>query len=397
MGMRLGRGLGLGKCSGAADGLTFADIGADDMIFWLTPEANDNPNLFDYSEDITPGGSWENSGGLLRTSGQDDPDGGTTAWLLDPNSTNSALEYNALPFPAGETFTFSAWIKAGPGHGGSSAALQLYDGVGATQTTFVPSATWQRVSVTRTLDAAPTRLRAQVKPDTGSPYTDKVYVAFLQCEVGSSAGTYHKTEGSPGGVVASWDDYFGVADYGQATAAYRPLVLPETLDGHNGVLFDRVDDYLDKTGDLQQATGAFELWMVMRVDIDGVNSIILADTSPVSQVVMTSTGSVQLAVGGATPTIAPAATLSDEELVALRISRDASDNIIIEKNGVDVTDGTPNQSGTYSVERLSYYSAINVGLKVGVEFAMIDRALTAAEATAIWTTWATKYPTLGIA
>jgi hypothetical protein len=212
----------------------------DDLGIWLRPESWANPNRLLHTEDFEDA-VWLNTLTSL-TPGQEDPYGGTSAALIQGDGAGDYLIQPAQGFAALTDDTASVWIKAGPGHNGTS-AFRLYFLAGATSSYIdvVPTSEWQRIQINHTHDAAPAYARIGLYPDW-STGTESVYVAFPQLEAGTAASIYRANDASAGGLPGTLQDYgqYGTT-YDQATAASRARVVT-AVDGWYGLEFDGTDD-----------------------------------------------------------------------------------------------------------------------------------------------------------
>ena len=125
-----------------ASGATMVDVNGN--VVW-GPE-----NLLLQSGDFTSS-SWTKTG-IAITTGQADPDGGNTAFLLTPNTANSSL---VQPFTSGNVLplTASIWLKSATGSN-VSISLLLNSATGTDTFPIVITPTWQRFSVAGTAASA---------------------------------------------------------------------------------------------------------------------------------------------------------------------------------------------------------------------------------------------------
>lgn len=174
---------------GIGIGIPFSGSGAG-VGPWAPPEPN--PNLLLWSEQFQQA-AWEKSLVTVTPDAVNDPLGALTADLLDPDSSvRSIFQTSPEAVTPGATYTASLYVLAGPEPGGE-AALRIEDGVGLTVSTIDPTASWQRMSVTRTTDAGATLLRVRILPDEGAGTA--VYAWGAKLEEGSVATAYVKREG----------------------------------------------------------------------------------------------------------------------------------------------------------------------------------------------------------
>lgn len=218
------------------------------LFAWYRPEDIENPNRLLHTNDFE-NAVWIKGGAITVDSGYSDPDGGSTAFLIGTGSTGQTVLQDSPGFQASEDDVNAVWIKQGPGHNGTSRArIRINDGVGQTDLNFIPSASWKREEITRTLDAGATRARWVLYPDyqTG---TESILVWHPQLERGTSPTTYRENLGVAYGIVSSWPDASpNGRDVVQATGSQQMLVQADVLDGYAGAYNDGIDDILIGAG-----------------------------------------------------------------------------------------------------------------------------------------------------
>lgn len=159
-----------------------------------TPAAP-NPNLLLWSEEFQQA-TWSKSNVTVTADAETDPDGGATADLLDATALAGRAQQSVGGAPApGAVYTFSVYLKRGPGHSGGASLVVIWDGtdnVGILEPIVTPS--WQRYAVTGTLGGAPTELTVRVFPDTEDGTA--VYAWGAKLEEGPVVTSYVKREGT---------------------------------------------------------------------------------------------------------------------------------------------------------------------------------------------------------
>jgi uncharacterized protein (TIGR02217 family) len=152
-------------------------------------------NLLLWSQDWTNAAWFKNFANV--TGGQADPLGGSTAdaLALSSSAQNIYTQQNLAYNGAGQTLTFSVWIKAGTLTG--SINLYIEDGAGANGVlvNITPTSTWTRYSVTNTLPANATAGVFNIIDPVNNAGTSgqNLFLWGAQLEVSNLPGTYIKT------------------------------------------------------------------------------------------------------------------------------------------------------------------------------------------------------------
>jgi hypothetical protein len=146
----------------------------------IMPSVSINRNALTFTEDFS-NGVWTKQTGTTVTSGQTDPLGGTSAWLLDLTATadGQGLFYSA-PVGLVVAKVRSIWMKVASGTG--SVQLSQPDEVGVVQTCNLTT-TWTRFKLTETLAGNGIWL----KKVSG---TNQILIWHPQVEKGSVATAY---------------------------------------------------------------------------------------------------------------------------------------------------------------------------------------------------------------
>jgi hypothetical protein len=167
-------------------------------------------NQLTYSQDFT-NAAWSNANTPIRTSGQIDPDGGTTATKLELD-VNDGI-YNFVGSKTG-SYVFSIWVK-----GDVAGTIRLSDASSAAFNINVAVTTaWTRVDTGSR--AVSGNFSPYIYRDTGNLAT--VYVAFAQLE----QVTYQTTPSTYVATTAS--AYYGPRfDYDPVTLAPKGLLIEE--------------------------------------------------------------------------------------------------------------------------------------------------------------------------
>jgi hypothetical protein len=371
-----------------------------DLKLWLKPESIVNPNRLLQTDNLK-NVVWINVTSPTVTSGQADPNGGTSAFLIAATGVGSHIRQEAQGFQVSADDAVSVYWKRGPSHNGTSKGrVGLHDGNGwqAGVGGEVPPADWERVDNTGTLGAGASMSRIALYPDitTGS---QSIYFWHPQLESGTSPTSYRANAATAGGIVAQWDDSAGTNHATQGTQAAMPLVQAGVLDGYAGAVFDGVDDTLVLTAEIT-ATGGLAFYVVYDNDVAGSanQQHIFSKTSAQFWSALVSEECGFGTAGGYT------AITSGNELAAtgsprlLATFRDGSDNLLAELDGVDITNGTPSRSG--DVNGLYICTGGGVAQQLTgriVEIVAIDGTLSAPNRVLMNTYFRVKYPTLSVA
>lgn len=176
---------------------------ANNLVFYHDPKYGVNRNLAIYTDDLDNTTYWD-KGVNLTANGQvgTSPITGAKAWSYSYTGLGFAYlkgDYSTTAFVVypNTTYTLSCDIRltAGTWTGGSrSLYLQCFDSGGVFTANrggpaLMPTADWQRVSVTVTTGASDTFAVFQFPYDVGASAT--IEVAAPQVEIGATAGNYN--------------------------------------------------------------------------------------------------------------------------------------------------------------------------------------------------------------
>ena len=150
-------------------------------------------NLLLYSEDFST--IWATSGtASVTTNTTTAPDGTNTADTLS-NADNityntNNLRQNKTSLVSSTPYTFSVYVKSA---GATTGAVAIRDNTtgGNTTSSFTPTASWQRVSVTATTGSSTTSVFPTIGGTNGN-----LYIWGAQLEIGSTVNTYIPTTAS---------------------------------------------------------------------------------------------------------------------------------------------------------------------------------------------------------
>lgn len=394
MPLSLGMGLTVQK---SASRWSLLDLGSA-LKLWLRPEDLPNANRMLQTENFevnpTP---WTNSYDIV-TPGQIDPTGGNTAFLLNPTANHHNIGNKNLTALPSVDDVVSCWFKRGPGYSGSGVTrfrLTHVDG-GYTQMSAAVNEAWTRHEVTRTAGAGTTGAEIMILPDS-SGEMGAIYAWHPQLEFGSSASAYHENIATAGGLLAAWADQSENGNNAtEAAQAQMPWIKSALLDGYSAALFDSVDDVLTLDSALSM-TDAYTVWAVYSYNNGGTAGVLAQTTNEYLQLmsadILYSRDSAEGAMAAST-NVLPVSTLA-----LTRVTRDGSDNLYVEKNGVDVTDaGPPNLDGTITSEYVGATAANGAFSLDGylLELAVTDTNPSAVDAARVNNYFANKYPTLGV-
>jgi len=144
-------------------------------------------NLLTYSQDFS-NAAWIVDAGLTKTLSQTDPNGGTTAALFSGTSGSNLTVGHAVTLTANVPNTISIWIK---GSASGSVSLRIDDSGAGPQYDINYTTSWQRFSVTKTVD------QSSCVFVVGGYFTwgvgENIYLAFGQAETGDIATDYIPT------------------------------------------------------------------------------------------------------------------------------------------------------------------------------------------------------------
>jgi hypothetical protein len=152
-------------------------------------------NEMTYSQGQDSETFWNRYGtGVVRTAGQTDPNGGTSAVKLVYTATaGDAVISRSVPTSIGLSYTISMWMRADSGTLTNVRFARASTPTGA----FFPTltTTWQRVSMSFTASGANDGIEIRVLT-AGSPQTATFHVYGAQLEAGSTVRTYQPALGA---------------------------------------------------------------------------------------------------------------------------------------------------------------------------------------------------------
>jgi hypothetical protein len=126
-------------------------------------------------------------GSVTTVTGQTDPAGGTTAVKLIGGPGTWSWGQTVVGLTTSSTYAGSWFVKS---DSSTSMNLELYDGTTVTDKAYIIGTSWTRIS--NAVAIAGTLLRIGVQANS----TATIYVAFIQCELGSFATSYIPTTSS---------------------------------------------------------------------------------------------------------------------------------------------------------------------------------------------------------
>ena len=146
-------------------------------------------NLLEQSETFATS-PWNKSAGTTLTSGQTDPNGGTTAFRMQMSSASNYISSGIFTVVSGSIYTYTIYIKSNTG---SSQSFRIVDGVrgvagGVLNGTATTS--WQRFEVQITPNSTSGAFQLD---NTGGTYSNDLLIAFSQANLGSTAKPYFPT------------------------------------------------------------------------------------------------------------------------------------------------------------------------------------------------------------
>jgi len=144
-------------------------------------------NVLTFSQDFS-NASWIVDPLLTRTLNQTDPNGGTTAALYTATAGSNLTFGKNVTLVANAPNTVSIWIK---GNASGSVSLRIDDSTLGTQTNINYTTSWQRFSVTRTVNQ--TNCQFVVGGFSTWGTGENLYFAFAQAEAGDIATNYIPT------------------------------------------------------------------------------------------------------------------------------------------------------------------------------------------------------------
>jgi hypothetical protein len=164
-------------------------------------------NLLAWSEALDQA-VWEASTLLQMTTGIADPTGGSAATrLTNPTGADLTLQ-QTLNAPGWFSYCFSLYVR---GQSGTSVSLFIQGGTASTNRSYVPSAAWNRIQLSGSLDTTAVSLSAGVVIPAGQA----VDVFGLQLEPQPAASIYKRSL-SASGVYAN--AHFGADAFAYTTS-----------------------------------------------------------------------------------------------------------------------------------------------------------------------------------
>lgn len=357
-----------------------------DLAAWWRPEELVNPNQLRYSDDLD-NGVWIGPG-VTVTTGQSDPDGGNNAVKLSSDGSLRAFGQAALTFQAGVDETAQVWARWGA-RGMNAGFLRIDDGIGTTDQATA-DATWTPYTVTRTLDAAATKSEwIFILPAN----TDWI-VYHPQLEVGPDASAYRSNLGTPEGLINEWLDVSGNLEHiTQVTSSLMPLADIDFINGFSAARHDDIDDYLAVGTALNYGTGAFDAWHVLQLPAD--NNAYNRGVSGSERIWIRGGGRLDFQTTTGLVTLTDPGQFTGGVPYLIRIARDSSGNVMCEKNGVDITIGSPNNAGQFGVLRPFTYDGTSTS-QYGMESFQATAKMSDGHRAGALGYFDKRYPDLGI-
>ena len=133
---------------------------------------------------------WSKSAGTTLTSGQADPNGGTTAFRMQMSSASNYLASGIYAVTSGAIYTYTIYIKSNTG---GNQSFRLLDGVrGASGGVLNGTATtsWQRFELQITTNSTSGAVQLD---NAGASYSNDLLICFTQANIGSTALPYFAT------------------------------------------------------------------------------------------------------------------------------------------------------------------------------------------------------------
>lgn len=202
------------------------------------------------------------------------------------------------------------------------------------------------------------------------------------------------------GVVTTWTDRSGNGnDATQSTAAKKPLIDVDSIDGRNAAEFDGIDDYLDL--DVELSSGApWEAWFVAYRTSAGASHFLAGGASNTLDYILGNLNDpgqiVTSQADDAADTISTA-VLDTAAWHLWRIGADGGGNLFAHQDGSDVTSGAPTTTGTQKIGRIGARSNLT-GYWPGkfAEIVIVAANLSGASLTSLLAHFSSRYPSLGI-
>jgi hypothetical protein len=146
-------------------------------------------NLVEQSETFATS-PWNKSAGTTLTSGQTDPNGGTTAFRMQMSSASNYLASGNYTVVSGAIYTYTIYIKSNTGSNQSFRIVDGVRGVAGGVLNGTATTSWQRVE----LQITPNSTSGAFQLDnTGGSYSNDLLIAFSQANLGSTAKPYFPT------------------------------------------------------------------------------------------------------------------------------------------------------------------------------------------------------------
>jgi hypothetical protein len=146
-------------------------------------------NLVEQSEtfDTSP---WNKSAGTTLTSGQTDPNGGTTAFRMQMSSASNYISSGIYTVVSGSIYTYTIYIKSNTGSNQSFRIVDGVRGVAGGVLNGTATTSWQRFEVQITPNSTSGAFQLD---NTGGTYSNDLLIAFSQANLGSTAKPYFPT------------------------------------------------------------------------------------------------------------------------------------------------------------------------------------------------------------
>ena len=133
---------------------------------------------------------WSKSAGTTLTSGQTDPNGGSSAFRIQMSSANNFLASGVFTVVSGSIYTYTIYIKSNTGSNQSFRILDGVRGVAGGVLNGTATTSWQRFEVQITPNSTSGALQLD---NTGGAYSNDLLIAFSQANLGSTAKPYFPT------------------------------------------------------------------------------------------------------------------------------------------------------------------------------------------------------------
>jgi hypothetical protein len=133
---------------------------------------------------------WSKSAGTTLTSGQTDPNGGTTAFRMQMSSASNYISSGIYTVVSGSIYTYTIYIKSNTGSNQSFRIVDGVRGVAGGVLNGTATTSWQRFEVQITPNSTSGAFQLD---NTGGTYSNDLLIAFSQANLGSTAKPYFPT------------------------------------------------------------------------------------------------------------------------------------------------------------------------------------------------------------